>query len=693
MTTRFLLKASLLFVLCTLFSYLVFGQGYQPAIAYALPEITVDGQLNDWPANMTNYAISSVAFGDHQQPDDLVASFRTGYRAEEKAFYLAIEITDSDQVDTADGDVIDAVDHILLYLDPLHRARGGSRSLFLAGTTLRDFSNKAPVAWSPYTPNIGWDQVTHVAKHPTANTTVHEWRIDLGEYLEPGTVLGLDFIIADADRQENGNSWTTWRPRTSKSDGSQRLGEVYLAPAKNKLGTLRGKITSSESWINWIEHVRLVKTDNPALWFRVPVDSTGAYTCKVPAGTYEIVADHQLITPDRSENPQLPTLRIQAKQHTLATIVGGKPTTAPTLRLASAPLPGGLFEEQGVLFQKELSPLKLDRFIQTFQQYWEIPGVSVALLQNGEVVYNKTFGVKNTLTQEPLQPNSLFEGASTTKPTFALMVLKMAEEGKIDLDKPLYEYLRFPNLEHDERYKLITARHVLHHQTGLDNWPLGSYSGFTGDAPANLNFTPGTGYRYSGEAFNYLGRVVEHLTGKSVSQLFLEDLSPAMGMEASHFAYIDAIESEIATGHWENYPRYKNKFPGVDSPASSLHTSAHDFSSLLVSLYEQKYLSKESYELIYQPGQILTEEERFYDKEQQQGIAHGFFVSETPQGKRIEHGGNNGDFRCIFVLFPETGYGYAVFTNNHIGGEFARLLELYLLQGREGFDREFGKTK
>lgn len=693
MTTRSIFRATLLFLLCSLFSYFLLGQSYQPAIAYPLPTIEVDGNLKDWPKDHAAYPITSVAFGDISGPEDIQASFRVGFRPTENALYVAIEVTDSDPVDKGEAGIIDNVDHVLLYLDPLHRPQGGSRSLFQAGINLRELSSQAPEAWSPYTPELSWDDVTHIAQHPEKDKTIHEWRFDLGKHLRPGSVIGLDFIIADVDRAENGDSWTTWRPGTSKSAGSQRLGDVLLAPSKKALGSVQGQVTVDDQWGSNVRHVRLIATDNPALWFRVPVNAAGNYHCQVPAGEYKIVTDHGLYTPQRREGVFQPTHRIIDKNRTVVSVAAGEVSTAPLLEIIPQPLPGGLFESEGVLFQDQLPTFQIDRFLQTFQDYYAIPGVSVAVLQNGKVVYDKTFGVTNKLTQEPLQPNSLFEGASTTKPTFSLLVLKLAEEGKIDLDKPLYQYLRFPNLEHDERYKLLTARHVLHHQSGLDNWSVRYYTGNAGDTPANFNFTPGTAFGYSGEAFNYLGRVVEKLTGKSNSALFLEELAPAMGMEATHLAYINDLEDKIATGHWHGYPRYKDKYPGVDSPASSLHTSAHDFSNLLVGLYQQKYLSKASYELIYTPRQILTEEQRYYDKEQPQGIAHGFFVSETPQGKRLEHGGNNGDFRCKFALFPDTGHGYAVFTNNDLGEEFIRLFELYLLQGKAGFDREFGTKK
>jgi CubicO group peptidase (beta-lactamase class C family) len=65
---------------------------------------------------------------------------------------------------------------------------------------------------------------------------------------------------------------------------------------------------------------------------------------------------------------------------------------------------------------------------------------------------------------------TLFEAASVSKPIFAYFVMRMVEKGLLNLDTPLYKYLPYPDIEHDDRYKLITARMVLNHTTGFPNW-------------------------------------------------------------------------------------------------------------------------------------------------------------------------------------------------------------------------------
>ncbi|HJY42540.1 MAG TPA: serine hydrolase domain-containing protein, partial [Steroidobacteraceae bacterium] len=112
----------------------------------------------------------------------------------------------------------------------------------------------------------------------------------------------------------------------------------------------------------------------------------------------------------------------------------------------------------------------LEREIPRLLRVSGIPGLSMAVVQNGRVVWAGAFGTLNDSAQTPLNPGTIFEAASLSKPVFAYLVLRLADRGEFDLDRPLYEMLEYPRLAHDERYKRITARIVLSHGTGLPNW-------------------------------------------------------------------------------------------------------------------------------------------------------------------------------------------------------------------------------
>ena len=116
--------------------------------------------------------------------------------------------------------------------------------------------------------------------------------------------------------------------------------------------------------------------------------------------------------------------------------------------------------------------------------------MSIGLIRNGKTVWLYGFGVKDKETQAPVQTDTIFEAASLSKPVFTYGVLKLVDQGKLDLDAPLSSYLPKPYVP-DERVSKITARLVLSHRTGFPNW--------RGDDGLPIYFSPGERFSYSGE--------------------------------------------------------------------------------------------------------------------------------------------------------------------------------------------------
>lgn len=146
-----------------------------------------------------------------------------------------------------------------------------------------------------------------------------------------------------------------------------------------------------------------------------------------------------------------------------------------------------------------------------------IPGLSIAVIRKGDLFWQKELGVKNMDTKDPVSGNTVFEAASLSKPVFAYAVMKMAERDEIDIDKPLVEYVSDQYVEEnflarkidDDRFRKITTRMVLSHQTGFPNW--------RGSNPLTFNRDPGERFGYSGEGFGFLQKVIEHITGISLN--------------------------------------------------------------------------------------------------------------------------------------------------------------------------------
>jgi CubicO group peptidase (beta-lactamase class C family) len=207
----------------------------------------------------------------------------------------------------------------------------------------------------------------------------------------------------------------------------------------------------------------------------------------------------------------------------------------------------------------------------------EIPGLSLAVIRDGRVVFQRGIGVRRAGTSAAVDEHTVYEAASLSKPVVALTVMRLAGRGVIDLDRPLAAYLPLRELAGDRRAERITARMVLGHSTGLPNQlPPGD--------SLRLSFEPGSQFQYSGEGFQYLQRVLEQLTQRTLADLVRVEVFEPLGMARSSFVWEERFAANAAIGHGGGLlPRTPGRPHSARAP-SSLHTTASDYARLLVEL-------------------------------------------------------------------------------------------------------------
>ena len=138
-------------------------------------------------------------------------------------------------------------------------------------------------------------------------------------------------------------------------------------------------------------------------------------------------------------------------------------------------------------------------------------GLAIAQIDQGRVVHVAAFGKRNA-RGEPLKTDTVMYGASLTKAVFAWLVLRLVDQGRLDLDRPLASYLPKPlpqypayaALADDTRWQIMTARHALTHSTGFANFFF-----LEPDKKPRIHFAPGSRYAYSGEGLHLLQFVLE----------------------------------------------------------------------------------------------------------------------------------------------------------------------------------------
>lgn len=633
----------------------VYGQNGAIGTAFPASGITVDGDLSDWPKGLKTYPIERLEFGDKLANDrDLKASFRLAYNPGERALYVGVEVLDDSMVLDGPGEPVwNGQDGCEVFLDAAHSPTGSPIIQFAR------YGDQDRTA-GPIEDAV---KMMKVAVTRTDSRTVYEWRIATGAALDPERVIGFDISIDDKDK-DGSFSWAAWGPGTQKVDVGGRCGEFLLVTPETRFGEVSGRLVANDPSLPVLPaRVRIQSSRTPELWRDAAVDSSGNYKpTTLPSGPYAV---HNLDTLD---------IRVDMKPHVDVEIEPGQLAKAGPLRVSTLPWPG-LIGEEGVL--RTSAPLDrdaLDRVVAAYLEYFKIPGISLAVIKDFDVVYQRGLGVRNTATREPVTDDTVFEAASMTKPLFAYIVLRLADRGVLDLDTPLYKYLPYEDIAHDERYKQITGRMVLTHRSGFPNWRNGKLE---------IKFTPGTEVAYSGEGFVYLGKVVEKLTGKTLVELSQQEVFTPLGIENASLVWNDTIARLTATAHGGGgelspgtapLPKWKPKDPNV---AASLHINAKNYAKFLVAVVQGKGLSQAS------AKEMLRAQVRIPDQaDASWGL--GVFIEETPVGTNYGHSGRNNGFTSRSLLYKDQGIGFVVLVNNDDVGKMNDVLNACLIAGKDG---------
>jgi len=334
----------------------------------------------------------------------------------------------------------------------------------------------------------------------------------------------------------------------------------------------------------------------------------------------------------------------------------------------------------------------LERQIPRLMKEALVPGLSIAIIKDARLFWRRGFGVKDQRSKQPVDNETVFEAASTSKPVFAYAVMKLCERGVLDLDTPLTRYTTERFLEGDPRLDLITARHVLTHTSGFPNWR-------AREDPLAIHFTPGAQWSYSGEGYSYLQSVVTRLVGGRVSakdcgrfeagvqvcaaEPSIDDYMKAnvlvpFGMTASGYLWNAAMEAHMAPGHDEQgKPTGSNRKPSGPAlarygMAGGLCTTPSDYARFLIEIIDPKprdafRLTRESLREMVRP-QVRRNAESSW--------ALGWEINHTKDGGFLRHGGGNPGYSCLVAASVEHRSGYVIMTNAENSGYTAVIAKL-----------------
>jgi CubicO group peptidase (beta-lactamase class C family) len=278
----------------------------------------------------------------------------------------------------------------------------------------------------------------------------------------------------------------------------------------------------------------------------------------------------------------------------------------------------------------------------------DVVGLSILIIRNNEVTLSKSFGYADLELKERIDEDTVYKAASLGKPIFAYIVAYLAQKGKIDLDKPLYSYMKNEIVENDTRSKLITARMVLSHTTGLPN--LGE------QAALKFYFDPGHGFKYSGHGYLYLQRVIENITNNSLNELANKIVFKPLSMTASSYVWRNDYEGSISSSYNSDKVKYEVKREAlVGHSAWSLYTTPGDYSKFITHIMKSSYDDASIASQLLLPNVDVAEGVKW-------GLGWG--IQDTTPNQSFWHWGSMAGFRHYVVGYPEEQVAVLVMSNS-----------------------------
>ncbi len=323
---------------------------------------------------------------------------------------------------------------------------------------------------------------------------------------------------------------------------------------------------------------------------------------------------------------------------------------------------------------------QLDSTIPQLMQRYHVPGAAVALVHDGEMVWTKGYGQANLATQTPVTSETVFQAASISKTLTAWGVMRLVEQGKIDLDAPAERYLtrwQLPSSEYDSSQ--VTIRRLLSHSAGLS---VGGYPGispelplpsleeslsgnYDGARPVKIVREPGTAYQYSGGGYTLLQLVIEEVSGESFSTFMQREVLDALGMSHSSFEWRDDLRPATATGYNEKGQPEPN-FLFTEKAAAGLYTTAPDLARFALAEMDANngILSPESIGLMHSAVIPVDGITSLFGNAY--GLGHT--VDSLPAGwVTVGHSGGNQGWKLQYQAIPEKKAAIVILTNSDNG--------------------------
>ncbi|MEN3335272.1 MAG: hypothetical protein V7641_4637 [Blastocatellia bacterium] len=373
--------------------------------------------------------------------------------------------------------------------------------------------------------------------------------------------------------------------------------------------------------------------------------------------------------------------------------VPGDPSFKGTLAADGAKI-SGTFTQGGVnipfTLERKASPaataqeaLKgFDEVVTEAMKKFDVPGMAIAIIKDKEVIYSKGFGYRDVEKQLPVTSDTLFAIGSSTKAFTTFVLGTLVDEGKIEWDKPVRNYIPWFKLYDTGASERLTPRDLVTHRSGLPRHDLVWYNNYDASRKWLVERLPylepsadlREKFQYNNLMFLTAGYLTEVVTGKTWEEAVRERILLPLGMTHTNFSVADSQkEADAALGY--RLPLKEKKLEKMPfrpitnmGPAGSINSSVNDMSHWVIAhLNGGKYGDKrianaatvEDMHLAHMTtGATIGRPDVSPDD-----YGMGWFVNTYRGHRRVQHGGNIDGFSANVALFPQDGVGVVVLTN------------------------------
>jgi CubicO group peptidase (beta-lactamase class C family) len=296
-----------------------------------------------------------------------------------------------------------------------------------------------------------------------------------------------------------------------------------------------------------------------------------------------------------------------------------------------------------------------------------IPGLSLAVLHNGQVVKVGAYGLANLELNIPTTPQTVFQIQSITKTFTSAAILLLMEEAKLSLEDPVKKHIEGT----PDAWKDITLRHLLTHTSGIKdfiNEPTASLQldvteeeVLKATAPRPLNFTPGEKWAYSNTNYHLLAMILRKLTGNGYGDFLRERIFTPLGMTDTRVVSLSAIIPNRASGyHWTDGGFCNGSFVAESILAyggGGIVSTASDMAKWAAAFESEKLLKQATIAQAWTPGKLKDGTTTSY------GLGWG--IGSVEGHREIGHGGGHmTGFTSHLSLYPDDKLAVVVLTNS-----------------------------